>query len=268
MKIAGSTIAFTGKPLGEALAGLAGMGFDQVDLLTFHGWAHINPADLVGCAGSRADEVRRMLDEHGLQAAALNAKPTFHMNTPVRSEQERNLEELKALGEFARRVGAGRVTLQPGPGDAGGSMEAALGLSIEAFARTVEAIAGEDLVISFEPHANSVAESYPAMRRYLEAVPGLTVCYDPSHFIGMGWEVEASTFLLPRVGNVHLRNAVKGQIMMPMGEGTLDLEWVLCQLAKSGYEGSLSIEYFANDRFDWLAETVALKERLERLLDR
>ena len=266
MKVIGSTIAYTHLDLEGALEGLASVGFREVDLLAMSGWAHFEAADLVVRAEEEALRIGALLERTGLTAMALNAKQTGQMNSPEPSEQTENLREQSALVDFAEALGIPRITLQPGPSGAAGSHQESLALSIEAFRKVVEYAGTREVTIAFEPHANSVAETYEAMRAFLREVPGLQVTYDPSHFVKMGWEVRESEFLFERTGNVHLRDAVLGELQAPPGKGGVDFGWVVGKLKEYGYEGTASIEYFPDDGRDVIPDTLRLRELLEGLL--
>lgn len=266
MRVIGSTIAYTHLGLEAALEGLASVGFKEVDLLAMSGWAHFELADLVGRAEEEATQMGTLLERNGLVAMALNAKQTGQMNSPDPSEQAENLREQSALVDFARALSIPRITLQPGSSGSAGSPQESLDLSIEAFRKVVQYVDGDDVTIAFEPHANSVAETYDAMRAFLREVPGLQVTYDPSHFVKMGWELRESEFLFERTGNVHLRDAVLGELQAPPGKGAVDFRWVIEKLKEYGYEGTASIEYFPDNGRDVIPDTLRLKELLEGLL--
>jgi len=266
MKVIGSTIAFTHRSLGDALRGIAELGFDEVDVLAMTGWAHFDPAELLDNADGKRAEIDAVTEECGLKVIAFNAKQTFQMNTPDPGEQAQNLREQLALVELARSLGVPRMTLQPGAKESGRGLQESLDLSINAFGRLLAEVGGDDPVIAYEPHADSVAETYDAMRSLLDEVPGLTVTYDPSHFVKMDWDVKDSEFLFARTGNVHLRDAVPGNLQAPLGEGQVDFEWVMDGLKRSPYDGTMSIEYIYSPDRDIIPDTLKLRDLLEGMI--
>ena len=266
MKILGSTISFTHLPLDQALSELAAIGFSQVDILCAHNWAHLNLIDIVGIEEEKASEIQSMLDGLNMNVLAMNGAVSHKINTKGEAEQGQVIEEAKALGKLARHLDVSRLTFQPGSKEAGDSLEESLQLCVQIFSRVVDAIGGDDLAVSFEPHCNSIVETYEAMKVMLDEVSGLTVTYDPSHFIMMGWDLRESEFLFERTSNVHLRDAVNGNLQVPMGEGEVDFKWVIDGLKANGYDDSISLEYIHSEEQDVTKDKLKLRELLEELL--
>jgi len=71
MECAGSTLVFSRRPLGTSLAGLAALGFHQVELAVLEGWAHLAPSAVVRDPGSAVASVAEAAAPHGLEVVAL-----------------------------------------------------------------------------------------------------------------------------------------------------------------------------------------------------
>ena len=197
VKIACSTTVATMKPLEEALAFIARLGFSSVDLLLAEGWAHRDPSDVA------ADPAR-----HAAAESAFNA-------------------------------------------------------SIEALRRVVDVAGPKGITIAVETHSGSLAETYNSALRFVSAVPGLKLAYDPSPFVKANLGIDESRVLIPHAAHVHVRNAMSGNIQAHMAEGSLDFALLFEALDAAKYSRTISIEYLDNRDEDILADVVALKALLD-----
>jgi len=92
-----------------------------------------------------------------------------------------------------------------------------------------------------EPWHGSVVSSNEGVLALLEAVPGLELNLDVGHVVGWGGDpVE----LVPHASHVQLRQARAGEAQSRDGEGDVDLAAIIRALARSDYQGLLSVEYF------------------------
>ena len=111
-RIVCSTLGWSRRPLEDALAGSAALGFALIDLGAHEGWAHVSPAALAadGPATVRrqAEEVRRLLDRYSLTCPAMNVG----LRASGPDEERRRLEAIcdlaSQLGVTVLCLGAGR----------------------------------------------------------------------------------------------------------------------------------------------------------------
>lgn len=243
MKTACSTAGFTALSLEDALENIRELGFDFVDLLMMENWAHINPSELVSDPVSKAKQVAEMLRTNGLTAAAINGNLSSPLNSPDSERQERNRAELEALAVFAENIGIPIIVLQPGRIDPDRGLERSQDASINALRDLVKLSGEHERELAIETHVHSVAEEYQDALRMVEAVPGLKIAYDPSHFVMKELNLSESEPLIDHAVHVHLRNAVPGDFQADMYKGILDFDWVLGALKRHNYNGYISIEY-------------------------
>ncbi len=264
MKAACSTAGFTKLPLEDALQNIRELGFDSVDLLMMENWAHINPSELVADPVSRAEKVAEMLKNNGLTAIGINANLSSPINSPDPESQGQNRAEMEALAIFADNIGIPVIVLQPGPVDTERGLVASQDASIVALRDMVKIGAEHDKETAIETHVNSVAEEYEDALKMVEAIPGLTIAYDPSHFVMKELDLADSVPLLKYTTHVHLRNAVVGNFQAAMDEGILDFDWVFNALKTYGYKDHISIEYIDGRKdYDLKEQIVKLKKLIE-----
>ena len=264
MKVACSTTGFTSLPLESALQNIRELGFDFVDLLMMENWAHINPSELVSDPISKAKQVAGMLKANGLTAVAINSNLSSPLNSPDPERQEENRAELDALAVFAESIGIPVIVLQPGPIDPDLGLERSRAASIDALQDMVKLAKKYKRKIAIETHVHSVAEEYEDALKMVEAVPGLKLAYDPSHFVMKGLDLTGSEPLIDHTAHVHLRNAVTGDFQAEMDKGVLDFHWVLDTLKRHDYDGYISIEYIdGRGDYDIREQITKLKKIIE-----
>lgn len=249
--IACSTLAFARRPLEEALAGAASLGFRAVDLAVLEGWAHVDPSWLAAGGARRTASVARLLARHGLHAVALNVG----LGDAHGGELGRRLDAVLGLAEA---LGSGLVTLQAPPS---GTDVAAAATELRQYAQDA---LGRGVVPTVETHVGQVTERPEIAVRVAEAVPGLELTLDPSHYYaglagGHGFEC-----VYPYVRHLHVRDAgyAREQLQVDFGAGEIDFRRLLADLRAVGYKGAASIEYIEDDT-DVTAQVLTAKSYLE-----
>jgi hypothetical protein len=120
-----------------------------------------------------------------------------------------------------------------------------------------------------EPWAGSLFGSDAAIERLIEAVPGVRLVVDTGH--AAQWGGDPARFL-QLADHVQFRQAARGRGQLPPDDGDVDFGAVIAELARLGYSGLISVEYFDLPRFGWPLENpaelaVALAERVRPLLE-
>jgi len=258
MRIAGSTLTYSRLDLGAACRRLADMGFDTVDVGALAGWAHVDPAALVGDIEATASRIDDRLA--GLDPVALNAGLAAE---PAEREQ------VRALAALADALGADSVTLPAGSTDASDP-----GDDRDRFRILVDA-APSDATLAVETHRFQHTEDPAVALAYAERVDGLALTLDPAHFAaGPHWAPDCYDELLSHVAHVHVRQAGDAweAIQRPYdaSDGRIDVERLVERLRAAGYDGTLSVEDIDGlDGVDAEAaarEACRMRERLHELL--
>ena len=99
-------------------------------------------------------------------------------------------------------------------------------------------------------------------RELVQHVADAVFAFDPSHLVGEGIDLHQVGWILERSAHVHLRDAVPGQVQVPMGSGTVDFDWILKTLRSRSYDGFVAVEYIDTDEFDVVDSSRRLAEHL------
>jgi sugar phosphate isomerase/epimerase len=178
-----ATLMYGQRSRGEALADLAELGVERVDLWSFSRFAqHFDPA------GESAEDVRAELDEHGMEAPIVS----LFNEEPV-------LERLRLAAAFGARTAimAGRSPRRPGtwrPQELAAWLEAAEGLG---------------MTLAFENHVDTL-ETIDEMEALLDVLdhPAARICLAPPHLWIAGERAEdAVVRLSDRIAVVYLWDA-------------------------------------------------------------
>jgi hydroxypyruvate isomerase len=163
-------------------------------------------------------------------------------NAPAPEVRADNAEVGKAMARCARACGAHGLTTLPGViwPDLGPGRS--LDLAIDGL-RTLVAIAADaGLPLNIEPHFDSVVETPGRTRALTDAVPGLSLTLDYSHFLGKGFGPEDVHPLLPLAKHFHARHAARGHLQTSYRETDLDFVDIYRRLRGVGYAGDICLE--------------------------
>ncbi len=261
MAVACSTSAFK-VPLDEALAEVAGLGFGHVDLISIEGWNHVEPEELVTEWEVASSEVTESLRRHGLEPVALNVAvgDLYDRRDEIRSER---LEKVGAVARLMEHLGVPVASFYPGYMREEVDWDEALEGTLATW-REMRSPAREwGVRFVLEAHKNTPFETLDQIARLLEADADLALAYDPSHFVMQSLDVRETEPLLERTEHVHLRDAGPEKMQRPLGEGTVDFEWILDALRERGYGGHFSIEYLGGRDRDVTGDIAELKRLVE-----
>ncbi len=235
----GSSIIFLPYSLEEALRGLAAAGFRNVEIGAVKGFLeHLDPDD------PDVDACRRLLAEHGLACVSMSGHAQLHTD-----EGKRRLTNvLRAGRELGIRV------LNTFTGDAETPEE------IETFKTNVREIADEaeqaGIRLCIETDSNLLPTAEIG-RRILDEIdrPWVQFNYDPGNVVYYTGAVPEQDieFALDRLGHVHLKDQRGGKGVAdfpPLGDGDVDIPYLLRRLKETGFSGPVSMEIeFTN--YEW-----------------
>lgn len=188
------------------------------------------------------------------------------------AEQRATQRELiRALAMNAAELGLTGMTVIPGlVGDL--PFPDAERLVRDELRRMVAATSGTGVTISIEPHLESVTDTPERTARMLDAVPGLALTLDYSHFVHSGFGPDEIEPLHSRTRHLHIRQAAPGRLAAPVSAGTIDHRRLLGKLSADGYAGALTTEYVTSDWHDQSAvdaeaENESMRRELVALVD-
>lgn len=235
MRIAFSTLAFPGRSLTEALDLGAGWGYEGVELRLVDGEL-VEPS--MGVA--QRDRVAEVLGRAGLPVAALDS--SVQMTAPGAAAAVAELVGIAAQwGAPLVRVFGG--SLPEGPDARREALSSAGGALREA------AVVAKEMGIAIGLETHDSLSSSSVLAELLAMVPEREVgaVWDSHHPHRMG---DSPARVLADIGSRTLlaqvkdaRRAPGGWELVPLGEGEVPVREMLRLLARSGYDGWVSVEW-------------------------
>jgi len=259
MRVACSTTVRYKQDVESALQKIRDMGFDAVDLLTIDGWAHIDPAELA----DRGEAWFRRLDElfarFQLYPVALNIGTRSQLFDRSPQAVEERLREIRAAIGLMKRFSIPVAVIQPRGKDLSRPYSEVM-LDCASTLKEILGIAAEEGVrLALELHIDSPFETPEQAEELIARIPDLRLVYDPSHLVMQGIDIRETGGLMDRSIHVHLRDAAPGKMQVRLGEGNVDMDWVLSELKRRNYAGSISIEYLESDEYDVEEDVLRLR---------
>lgn len=234
-----STVCLRRYELPRALEVAHALGFDAVDLVGLRGLCEHVPIH----AG--AEEMRRVATEFsrtGMRAASINSDPGSFDGY---DDPAQVMERIDFLLEFAGLAGAPLLVLPCGEkkDNRQGAPDRALMVEWLNRAAGLAYAAGIRLAVEAPYFGRPIDRVLGAARLFSELDPDIEIAFDVSHIEAAGDSVnEAWELLAPRVGIVHLRDAVPGDIRRVIGRGQVDFEGFSAAMSESGYTGDVVLE--------------------------
>lgn len=255
--------------LEETLQAISDLGFREVDLLLVSGWAHIGLDEIAANYNAVARMVERLLGKYRLSVASVSAKYSVRLEDTGEEEVRQRQLELEAMLRFMADFGVGRASVQPTLTHDAAYLKQTYTAFEKEIVRQQEYAAEHGALLALEPHIRSAICTNAALRPLLQANPGLCITYDPSHLLCSGEEMGSTGYLFPHAAMVHLRDARKGELFVPGGQGKLDIPYVIRGLKQAGYDGPIAIEYLSEGRDKAVYEDLlAFAQDVQRSIDR
>jgi sugar phosphate isomerase/epimerase len=243
-----STISFRRWPLPGALAEIKAQGFGETDLGSLPGVCDHVPIPL---PADRVDGLAEQIIDSGVTVRLINAD-VADMDDPDLDAAEMQ-RRLQTLVELAQAVGTSTIMLPCGR--QGTEPRTELSRDIARVARSLTAVAdfvnaaGLNLLVE-APHSRRLCATVERSEMLYEALGDSPVgaVLDFSHVVASGDdEVDAVRRFDGRIGHVHLRDAVLGDINLSIGRGKVNFPAAIDALTSSGYQGHYSLELETHD---------------------
>ncbi|MBI3957198.1 MAG: sugar phosphate isomerase/epimerase [Chloroflexi bacterium] len=244
MKLGYSTWGMPTVPVDSALAHLAALGFDGVELTVIPGYS----TELSILTKSERRRILKLLKKHGLDLPAI-AGHTSLMEEDAKSHAA-NLKRLKQTIDLA--VDWAGPDAPPAIDTTAGSKPEEWGSRRAQLVERTQELAdyaqAKGVTIAMEPHVGSIIDTPQKMVELIELVglPNVKVNFDISHFNVMGFSIEESvSALAPHAVHTHVKDetgrAPNHQFLIP-GEGVFDYVTYLKSMQRHGYTGYISAE--------------------------
>ncbi len=247
-KVGLCTIAFSKKPLTEALDLAAEVGFDGVEI-----WGN-DPHFAPPYTPARAAEVRSEADKRGLKISVLGSYLRL-------GRGDAEMAALPALLAAARTFGTRVIRVwahQKGSALASPDDWAAC---VRDARRACETALAEDVLLAVEMHDNTFADTGDAAARLIAdcGMPNLVMNYQASFLPHSDDPLERLNNVLDRVVNVHAQNfepppdgIARPLRRAPLDAGVVNYKEIAARLSAAGYQGYIEAEFVAEPATEWL----------------
>lgn len=244
MKLGYSTWGMPTVPVDVALAHLAGLGFDGVELTVIPGYS----TELCVLTKGERRRILKLLKKHGLGLPAIAGHTSLMEEDPqVHAANCKRLQETIDLAvDWAGPDGPPAIDTTAGSKpEEWESRKAQLVERTQELATYAQA---RGVTIAMEPHVGSIIDTPYKMVELIELVglPNVKVNFDISHFNVMGYSIEESVSVMaPHAVHTHVKDetgrAPNHQFLIP-GEGVFDYVTYLQAMQRHGYTGYISAE--------------------------
>jgi sugar phosphate isomerase/epimerase len=276
MKLACADFTFPLLEHENVLSLIAALDFDGVDIGLFEGRSHLWPSKEFRDVSKSAGALKKKLDARGLACADvfLQMAPSFvpyAINQPEPARRRKARDWFLKTLDYAAGTGAKHVTTLPGV-----RFETRISRieGTDSWKRSCEELAWRvgrakenGITFSIEAHVGSIVPEPKSALRLVEAVPGLTLTLDYTHFTRAGLPDSGAESLIPYATHFHARGARKGRLQAAFPQNTIDYARVVRTMKKTGYKGYIGVEYVWIDwehcnEVDNLSETIQMRDFL------
>jgi sugar phosphate isomerase/epimerase len=237
-RLSACTYPYRDRPWGEALSLIKEAGFDKVDLL---GRA---PHLALDGPSNDAEPIEAAARRLGLRIANLGtyagrgfASTDSHVQVSEYGRLERTIDVAVLFGARSIRVSPGDDTME--------CIE-----RIVPWFRQAAAYAGaRGVYMGFETHGGGISGWPLHCVELVDRVgsPHFGVVYDPCNLMRGGADYRMALWSLRgRIAHVHVKDGQVGPggfRLTMLGEGQLDMPWIVGTLDATGYTGDLALEY-------------------------
>ena len=257
MKLAYSSNAYLNFSIEETIARIAALGYAGLELLADvpHAW----PAGLLE---ERKQAIRVCLAAHGLAIANVNGfmmnavadprQPYWHPSWVEPDPHYRAIrrEHTKRALALAKELGAPSIQTEPGgPLPAGQTWQAAAKRFYDELMPCVEVAQRLEVLLLIEPEPGLLIERF---EQYLELAqridsPWVGLNFDIGHAYCMGEDPQDwIARMAPHTKHYHIEDiaATRKHAHLGPGQGAIDFPAVLREIARSGYQGWITVELY------------------------
>jgi sugar phosphate isomerase/epimerase len=256
MFVACSTLCFAKEPLETALRQIAELEFDKFELAIFEDGQHIRPSE----AGENPEAaLQRLRSGPSLIPSSLQldfgvvdwSDPAIH-------------KRIDGLSRLAKLLSVAVLTIPASP------LGTSVDEEVKRLSSLVRSATREGLVLALLTHAETLTSDPKVAVELCQAVPGLGLTLDPSHYLqGPNPNVDFDN-VFPYVHNVHLRDTglAPGEFQVRVGQGQVEYARIVTQLQRYGYNRALTVAIIdrPDNPFEREVEVRKLKLLLETLI--
>ncbi len=256
MFVACSTLCFAREPLETALRQIAELEFDKFELALFEDGHHLRPSE----AGDNPEAAQQLLRcGPSLIPSSLHIDfGSVDWSLPVTRRR------FDGLCRLAKLLSVAVLTIPAAP------QGTPIADEVKRLSSLTSGAMREGLVVALLTHAETLTADPQVAVELCQAVPGLELTLDPSHYVqGPNPNVDYD-IVFPYVQNVHLRDTglAPGEFQVRVGQGQIEYARVVTQLQRYGYNRSLTVSIIdrPDNPFEREVEIRKLKLLLETLI--
>lgn len=257
LKLAYSSNAYMRFTLDEALTRIAAHGYRGVELMA--DTPHLWPADTTD---ARIDEVRRLLERHGLEISNINAfmmnkigdarQPYWHPSwiEPDRHYRRIRTDHTRAALTMARKLGAPCITTEPGgPIESSDSFKQGMNIFVEELKPVVEHAEREGVLLLVEPEPGLLIEKFDQYLELRDRIdsPFMQLNFDVGHAYCVNEEPsEWIPTMAPHIRHFHVEDIAATRVhhhLVP-GTGAIDFAATLRAMLDIRYDGWVTVELY------------------------
>lgn len=248
MQIAASTRCYSSDTLADCCTKLVDHGFRKVELC-------LAEADAV----MSASEIHADAE----QACARFNEATRLTAVAVDLQDDVEIPTFEAIVSFARLMKLTQITVPSS------SVGTPFNTEIDRL-REMTRIANEGAVrVSIKTHSGCLTEDPHTAIELCQAVKGLGITLDPSHYICNTRGNVDYDIVFPYVYHCHFRDTLPEQMQVQTGLGQVDYSRAISMLRQNGFKSVISVDLLAgsvDDEYDYPLEMRKLRMLLESLL--
>jgi sugar phosphate isomerase/epimerase len=235
-----TTYPLIDRPLDEAMAIVADAGFTRIDLLGRKPHFSADPEVV------NHDEIKALAEKHGLVISNLATYCGAALQSEDAAAQQAAYDDTLRTIDVAAVLGARSVRgfRSPKFDDADN-----IPRMVPWMKRLCEYAGEKGIALSLENHGGGISGNPDACRKLFDAVDSrwFGVLYDPCNLLTGGADYRAGLETMKdHVAGVHIKDGTpekESQKRTMLGEGDVDVRWILDRLDAIGYDGDVTLEY-------------------------
>ena len=249
MKLSICTIGLRDRKADEAFRVMAECGYFHADCLAYSPAAHVSRSMSV----EQRKSVVALAAEHEVGICSVAGIAGNKIASENATERQQAIEEIKAEVDLALDLGAKIVRVSAG----GEILTPILKRAIPHLREAALYAQGKGVRLAIENHSGSVSGFPTQLTELCRAVDSSAfgIIYDPGNLLGMDIDYKAGFELMRKhICHVHLKDGYAHYFgndgFVPqrlsctlLGEGMLDIPWIMAHLKSAGYEDYVSVEY-------------------------
>ena len=226
-------------PAEKALRTVAQCGFKKVDL-----WGKM-PHFSADPAECDHEALESLATELGVKIANIGSYPGAEFASDSDAARMKAMEEMKATIDIAAKLGARSIRVRPGTGEDASIIDRL----VPSFQQSAEYAKAKGIYLGMENHKGSLAGLPDACVELCEKVGSeyFGILYEPCNLLhgGVDYKGVFDRFA-PWITHVHVKDGRSEDgkfVRTHLGDGEVDIGWVVENLERIGYEGDYALEY-------------------------